>query len=82
METLSQDTHPDVERMQIELLRQMPPWRRLQLANQMTQACRTLALADLRHHHPEASPDELHRLLATQLLGNELAARVYGPPPE
>lgn len=82
MKTLSQDTHPDVERKQIELLRQMPPWRKLQLANQMTQACRTLALAGLRHRHPEASPDELHRRLADLVLGSELAFRVYGPLPE
>ena len=82
MKTLSRDTHPDVERIQIELLRQMPSWRKLELASQMTQACRTLALAGLRHRHPEASAVELHRLLATQVLGSELAARVYGPPPE
>ena len=82
MKTLSQDTHPDVEREQIELLRQMPPWRKLELANQMTQACRTLALAGLRHRHPNAGPDELHRRLADLVLGSELASRVYGPWPE
>ncbi len=64
MGTLSRDTHPDAERKQIELLRDMPSWRRLELAVQMTQACYSLALAGLRHRHPEASAAELDRRLA------------------
>ena len=82
MSTLSRDTSPDAERMQLELLRQMPPWRKMELVVQMTQLCYALALTGLRHRHPEASDDELHRLLADQSLGAELAARVYGPLPE
>jgi len=31
--------------------------------------------------HPQATPAELHRLLADLWLGPELAARVYGPLP-
>ena len=82
MKTLSQDTHPDAERKQIELLRRMPPWRRLDLAIQMTQTCHTLALAGLRSRYPQASDLELHRRLSAQVLGTELAARVYGSLPE
>ena len=82
MKTLSQDTHPDAERKQIELLRQMPPWRRLDLAVQMTQTCHTLTLAGLRSRYPQASAQELHRRLAAQVLGAELASRAYGSLPE
>jgi hypothetical protein len=82
MVTLSRDTHPDAERKQVELLRDMPSWRRLELAVQMTQTCYSLALAGLRHRHPEASAAELDPRLATQVLGAELAARVYGPWPD
>ncbi len=45
MGTLSRDTHPGAERKQIELLRQMPSWRKLELAVQITRACYSLALA-------------------------------------
>jgi hypothetical protein len=30
MQTRSSDTHPDAERVQLELLRRMPPWRKLE----------------------------------------------------
>jgi hypothetical protein len=79
MSTLSRDTDAQAERIQIELLRQMPPWRKLQLIDQLTQTWHVLALSGLKHRHPEASDDELHRRLADLMLGSELAARVYGP---
>ncbi len=82
MSTLSRDTAPEAERIQIELLRQMPPWRKMELINQLTQMSYTLALSGLRHRHPEAGDEELHRRLADQILGSELAARVYGPMPK
>ena len=82
MGTLSRDTHPDAQRRQIELLRHMPSWRRLELAVQMTQACYSLALTGLKHRHPEASLAELDRRLAAQVLGTELATRAYGPWPD
>lgn len=79
MTTLSRDTAPHTERIQLELLRRMPPWRRLELVSQLTQMSYTLTLAGLRHRHPQASEQELHRRLAEQWLGSELATRVYGP---
>jgi len=69
MGTLSRDTHPDAQRKQIELLRLLPSWRRLELAVQMTQACYSLALTGLKQRHPEASVAELDRRLAAQVLG-------------
>jgi hypothetical protein len=79
MATLSRDTAPEAERLQIELLRRMPSWRKMQLVTQLTQMCYGLVLSGLRHRQPEAGEDELHRRLADQILGAELAARVYGP---
>ena len=81
MTTLSPDTHPDAERVQIELLRQAPAWRKLHMVAQMNSTLRTLALSGLRQRYPDASPDELRRRLADLWLGPELAAKVYGPPP-
>lgn len=79
MSTLSRDTSPEAERIQIELLRQMPPWRKMELINQLTQMWYDLALTGLRHRHPEASDEELHRRLADRMLGSDLATQVYGP---
>jgi len=82
MTTLSPDTQPDAESVQIELLRQAPPWRKLQLLGQMIQTCRMLALSGLRRRHPDETPEELLLRLAMLVLGRETAARVYGQVPE
>ena len=65
--------------MQIELLRQAPAWRKLEMVGQLNQTVRTLALSGLRQRHPEATPQELRRRLADLLRGPNLAAQVYGP---
>ncbi len=81
MRTLS-DTHPDIERLLIERLRQMPSWRKMALMAEMNRTVRTLALAGLRQRYPDDTPAQLRRRLADLLLGPALAARVYGPLPE
>jgi len=48
MSALWPDTHPEVERLQIERLRQTPDWRKMALMAEMGQSVRTLALAGLR----------------------------------
>jgi hypothetical protein len=73
------DTRPEAEAVLIGLLRQAPPWRKLQMVGQLNQTVRTLALSGLRQRHPQATPQELRRRLADLLLGVELAAQVYGP---
>lgn len=76
------DTSPAAERLQIELMRQAPSWRKVYLVGQMTEAVRLLALTGLRQRHPQATPEQLQRLLADLWLGTELATRVYGPLPD
>ena len=82
MTALSLDTHPEIERRQIEWLRQMPSWRKMVLVGEMNRTVRTLALAGLRQRHPDESPAQRRRRLADLLLGPEVAARVYGPLPK
>jgi len=79
MTTLSPDTRPEAEHVQLEMLRQAPAWRKLQMVGEMHQALCQLALSGLRQRYPHASEGELRRRLADLLLGPELAARVYGP---
>jgi hypothetical protein len=81
MAELFPDTRPEAEGVLLELLRQAPPWRKLEMVAQMNETVRTLVLSGLRQRYPHASPEELRRRLADALLGAELAARVYGPLP-
>ena len=81
MRTQSADTSLEAERVLIGLLRQAPAWRRLQLADRMSNTVRSLSLAGLRARHPTASEAELRRPFADIHLGPELAAKVYGPAP-
>lgn len=82
MTTLPNDTAPEIERLRIERLRQMPPWRKLALMAEMGQTVRNLALAGLRQRHPDDTPAQRQRRLADLLLGEELAARAYAPASE
>jgi hypothetical protein len=76
------DTSTDAERVQIEILRSMPSWRKLRLWNDLNMGMRQVALSGLRERFPNASSEELRRRLATLLLGPELATKAYGPEPE
>ena len=82
MATISADTQVDIERLQIEGLRRLPPWRKLALMAEMGQTVRMLALAGLRQRHPHDSSAVRRRRLADLWLGPELARRAYGPWPE
>jgi hypothetical protein len=82
MALLSEDTAPEIERMQLDLLREMPAWRKVELVGEMYRTVRTMALAGLRERHPHDSPERIRRRLADLMLGPELAERVYGPLPE
>jgi hypothetical protein len=77
--TLSRDTSPDAEEVQIEIYRRMPARRKLELVAEENRKARELALAGLRQRHPDAGPEELFRRLMDLTLGEELAAEVYGP---
>jgi hypothetical protein len=82
MVTLSRDTSPDIERMQIEHLRRLPAWRKLALVGEMNRTVQAMALAGLRQRHPDDTREQRRRRLAALLLGSELATRAYGPGPE
>ena len=72
------DTHPKMEALQIQLLRQASPTRKMNMLAQLNASARLLALTGLRSQYPGASEAELHRKLAGLLLCEELAHKVYG----
>ena len=77
--TLAEDTHPDAERVLIELLRHATPARKMALVLDANRTARLLALAGLRERHPGESATRLRRRLADLWLGPDLAAKAYGP---
>ncbi len=77
--TLSPDTDPEAETVQLEIYRRMPAWRKIELVFEANAMSRAMAMAGLRSRYPGAGPAELRRRLMDLLLGEELAARAYGP---
>lgn len=78
---MNQDTSPETEVVLFKLWREAPAWRKWEMMESLNRDARQLALMGLRRRFPNASPDELHRRLATIVLGEELATRVYGTDP-
>ncbi len=78
MSVLSRDTDPKMEALQIRLLRQASPARKMELLAGLNAAAHALALSGLRSRFPQADENELRRRLASLLLGEELARKVYG----
>jgi hypothetical protein len=75
---MNMDTSPEAEEVLFKLWRETPGWRKLELMEDMNRTARQLAMIGLRRRHPNASPEELERRLADMLLGEEMAAKVYG----
>ena len=75
------DTTAEAEQVLVEMLRQAPIWRKLEMMGQLNAMAKSVALNNVRRQYPEATENELRRLLADRLLGPDLAATVYGPLP-
>jgi predicted component of type VI protein secretion system len=78
MSTLFPDTHPKMEALQIQSWRQATPTRKMQMLAQLNASARLLALKGLRSQYPQAEEAEIRRRLASLILGDELACKVYG----
>ena len=78
MRILDTDTHPKMEALQIQLLRQASPAQKMEMLSGLNASVRMLALIVLRSRYPHASERELQPRLAGLLLGEILACKVYG----
>lgn len=70
------DTHPDAERVQIELLRNMPAEERLRLGLSWSHTVRQLAWQAIERANPGASREELGLIFVAVHYGQDLADRV------
>ncbi len=75
---LFSDTSPEAEAVLIELIRKAPSWRKFQMVGELNATVKQFAIIGIRQRHPEATENEVKRHLADLLLGEELAAKVYG----
>lgn len=67
--------------MHFELMRELPGWKRLTLAFDLTQAMRQLVLADIRRRHPAAGDAEVRRRFIARVLPREDVIKAYGFDP-
>ena len=82
MKPLSQDTSPEAEAVLLELLRQAPVWKHLQMVDQIWETLRLLTIADLRRCYPNADDEEIRRRLTARILNREEITKAYGWNPE
>ena len=74
---LSEDTSPEIERLQVERWRAMTAEEKAALVTGLTQASFDLARAGVAHRYPHASPREQFLYLAIVTLGPTLARQAY-----
>lgn len=76
MKTQSSDTHPEVERLQIELLHKAGMTRRLQLGLELSGEALEIAQRAIRRAHPDVSELEAKLIFVEVTYGKDLADRV------
>jgi len=77
MSALSSDTHPKMEALQIELIRRMTSWKKISIVDGLNETVKLMAVTGIKQRNPNATPEQIHRMLAELMLGQELARKVY-----
>lgn len=77
MSALYADTDPKIEQIQIELIRRMPAWKKFALVDDLNETVKAFAVSGIKQRRPDATPEQIRRLLADLMLGGELARKVY-----
>ncbi len=73
MRTQSEDTSPEMERVQIELIRKAPPTKIFNLVRSMSQTMIQASRENIQRLHPDASKEELALIFIELNYGKELA---------
>jgi hypothetical protein len=76
------DTSPVADARYHQLLRAMPPERRLEAAMRLSRGVREMALAGIRMRHPQADEHELKVRLTVRLYGRAAGIRLFGTIPD
>ena len=73
MRTQSEDTSPEMERIQIELIRKATPAKLFGLVRSMSQTMMQASRENIRRLHPDANKEELTLIFVELYYGKELA---------
>ena len=71
------DTTADAHRRQTEIYARMGGTARVSIAFELTEAVRRLALAGIRHRHPEYTDEQIQAAWARLTLGDDLYREVW-----
>lgn len=63
--------------MQIEFIQRMPSWKKFAIVDGLNETVKTLAMSGIKQRNPNATTEQLNRMLAGLILGEELARKVY-----
>lgn len=77
MGLLFPDTATEVEEKLIQMLRQAPPWRKLEMVTALNTAMRRMMLSGFRHQYPDETDAQLDHRLAKALLGPATALQFF-----
>ena len=70
------DTHPDAERVQIELLRRKTPAERLAMARRLSDLVVRMSRQAIARRHPNWTPQQVNLAWMEMSYGRELAGQV------
>ena len=76
MRTQSEDTSPEMEQVQIELIRKASPAKLFGLVRSMSQTMMQASRENIRRLHPDANKEELTLIFVELYYGKELAELV------
>ncbi len=76
MRTQSSDTSPEIERVQVEMLRKAPLSKHFAIMEAWSQFITEVAKQGIRRDHPEADEQEVSLILLARLHGQPLADKV------
>ena len=72
------DTHPEIERLMIDGMRQMPAWKKVQMIWALRAGIESVILQEVKQRHPEASERELRLRVASRSLPADLMLKAFG----
>ncbi len=76
MQPQSEDTHPEIERIQIDLFRQASIAKKVALVDAWSQSIRNAARLNIQKEHPNANEEEVKLMLVERMYGKDLAEKI------
>lgn len=71
------DTHPEAEKVYIELIRKFSISEKLAMVREITFACQQMALTGIKKRYPDANEEEMRLRLGALWLKKEFMSKVF-----